>query len=113
MTQNNNLIFEKRDSKYKYIKIEIPYKFIIGTGLFVGSYIIVYKNYNKICYYLNIFKNIFFFKLGYNLTNKCVKTMTQINNKNKIIYFPTINRAKTIKDIISVIYKGGSKFIKK
>lgn len=115
MTKNYNLKFEKRYSKYKYIKIEIPLKFIIGMGVFVGSSIIFYKNYNKICKHLNILKNLFYLNLGLKFTNKCINTITEINNnnKNKYIFLPTINRAKTIKNILYTVYRGVSRFIKK
>lgn len=131
MTQNNNLKtqskLETQSSKYELIK-KIPFKTIIGTGIIVSISIVFYKNYDKfiifynnvcdfydrICYYCNIFKKLLFFKIGLNLTNKSIKTVTEINYyKNKFICLSTLNKVKTTKDIINIVFRRGIKLIKK
>lgn len=118
MIQNNNLKtqskLETQSSKYEFIK-KIPFKTIIGTGIIVSIITVIYKNFDKICYYYNIIKNLVFLNLGYKLTNKCIKIITTTNlyNKNKLIILPTINKTKIIKDIINITFRGVKKFIKK
>jgi hypothetical protein len=48
---------ETQSSKYELIK-KIPFKTIIGTGIVVSIITVFYKNFDKICYYYKIIKNL-------------------------------------------------------
>ncbi|GAB2626260.1 hypothetical protein GCM10027035_22520 [Emticicia sediminis] len=130
MNPKNNLEIQTQseinDSENRLIK-KISYKIIIGTGIIVSIIVVLYKYsdkiinyYHKIYDYYNIIKDLFFLRIGYKLTNNCVKKITELNNfKNKFISVPTINRTsiinrtKNITEIINKVFKGTSKFIKK
>jgi hypothetical protein len=130
MNPENNLEIQTQseinDSENRLIK-KISYKIIIGTGIIVSIIVVLYKYSDKIIYYYhkiydyyNIIKDLFFLRIGYKLTNNCVKKITEFNNfKKKFISVPTINRTpiinrtKNITEIINKVFKGTSKFIKK
>jgi len=93
MTENNSLKpqseLEIKFSKYRSIK-KIFFVVITGTGVIISIYIF-YKNYDKfinyyndicefydkLCYYSKIIKNLFFFKIGLNLTKRSIKIVTE------------------------------------